>query len=810
MQIFRLTSSSKSVYIATQTLLIIGIVVFILLAGYIRFFYAPFATGYSDTFSYSADIISEDNFYDLSTKSYIGKQLSVTKFSYSVASKENNVLLIDNIFDVRTTNNDPIFTVKRTYGINPRTGSHTKGYGDHDRIGYLFAPKNLHKQDFTYWHVNYDEPATMHFTKEETIDDLRVYLYESDYHADQTKDLTYLPEVGKTKGVDLDIHLKLWVEPKTGRLISYHDTTTAYYYDLQTKQRLYPWNQFTNTFNQDSVSQQTSLVKSQIILVQIYEIYLPLSLIGITGILLLLLFRRRIPYFSSGIYYLVPLLFFGTTFIIFFITNTTLYHQNDLTFSSDTTSILSSVTQRMDIYKNALQGAKGLFSASQTVERDEWKKYIDEINIQKSYPGIQGIGFAKAFPASQLQTVINSVRKDGYPTFTVFPDTPRSLYTSIIYLQPLDARNLRAFGYDMMTEPTRRRAMEIARDTGLPTVSGRVKLLQENGMDVQQGFLLYVPVYKNNTKNTTQLERRKNLEGYVYAPFRINDFLSSIINNLPSKITKGIDIEVYDGVNEISEETELFDYDEGKFSKNESYLPVFKKTQTIFIQGHPWTFRFISTPKFNQDILTIILPYFILFGGGIFSLSLVFLIYSQSIARRKAEKIAKEISRRDEAVLTSISEGVIVTDEKGIITLANDEATHILGFNKQELIGNTLSAIAKLHTVKKTNISSDERPITLALTKKTVTKPSVDQNFYYVKKDGTSIPISLAVAPVIVDNSVVGAVEVFRDVTSEKNATDKIVDKNSELERINKVMVDREIKMIELKKEIQSLKKSKK
>ncbi len=40
-------------------------------------------------------------------------------------------------------------------------------------------------------------------------------------------------------------------------------------------------------------------------------------------------------------------------------------------------------------------------------------------------------------------------------------------------------RNLRAFGFDMYSEPVRRAAMEAARDTGAAALSGKVVLVQE-------------------------------------------------------------------------------------------------------------------------------------------------------------------------------------------------------------------------------------------------------------------------------------------------------------------------------------------
>src|SRR5260370_37229333 len=89
------------------------------------------------------------------------------------------------------------------------------------------------------------------------------------------------------------------------------------------------------------------------------------------------------------------------------------------------------------------------------------------------------------------------MHREGNPSFKIWPEGNRAEYHSIIYLEPLDRRNQVAIGYDMFTEPTRRAAMEQARDTGLPAASGRVTLVQEIDAEKQAGFLIYAPGYRH-------------------------------------------------------------------------------------------------------------------------------------------------------------------------------------------------------------------------------------------------------------------------------------------------------------------------
>ncbi|WP_353850005.1 CHASE domain-containing protein [Accumulibacter sp.] len=55
-----------------------------------------------------------------------------------------------------------------------------------------------------------------------------------------------------------------------------------------------------------------------------------------------------------------------------------------------------------------------------------------------------------------------AIRADGFPEYALRPPGERRHYSSIVYLEPFDWRNQRAFGYDMYSEPVRQRAMERA------------------------------------------------------------------------------------------------------------------------------------------------------------------------------------------------------------------------------------------------------------------------------------------------------------------------------------------------------------
>lgn len=233
-------------------------------------------------FQYQADIISYDNFYNPDKQEYEGERRSISDYTFKTLKVEGDTQLIEHAFAVHKVTGENIFSVSRTYAIDRHAMRHVPGAGDRPRDGYLFAPRNLQKgQPFTKWHINYDGPAHMVYSGEETLYGLPVYRYETHFEGvtiEQTKNLTSLPGVGVTKGIRLEPYLQVWVEPVTGMMVKFADDTVAYYTDLRTGEQLYPWNHFRNTFTADSVALHVEEAKQLKILSLMRHIGIPFML----------------------------------------------------------------------------------------------------------------------------------------------------------------------------------------------------------------------------------------------------------------------------------------------------------------------------------------------------------------------------------------------------------------------------------------------------------------------------------------------------------------------------------------------------
>ena len=74
----------------------------------------------------------------------------------------------------------------------------------------------------------------------------------------------------------------------------------------------------------------------------------------------------------------------------------------------------------------------------------------------------------------------------------------------IMFLEPFTPKNQRAFGFDLISEPVRSLATSRAITSGLPALSARVTLRQEDATGQQAGFLMFAPVYRNGMPVATR------------------------------------------------------------------------------------------------------------------------------------------------------------------------------------------------------------------------------------------------------------------------------------------------------------------
>ena len=92
--------------------------------------------------------------------------------------------------------------------------------------------------------------------------------------------------------------------------------------------------------------------------------------------------------------------------------------------------ISDAILKRIQAYEHVLRGGVGLFAASKSVERAEWRDYVASLGVQEQYPGIQGIGVSVLIPAAHLDAHLSTIRAEGFPNYAIHPAGVRAEYIS--------------------------------------------------------------------------------------------------------------------------------------------------------------------------------------------------------------------------------------------------------------------------------------------------------------------------------------------------------------------------------------------
>ena len=357
--------------------------------------------------------------------------------------------------------------------------------------------------------------------------------------------------------------------------------------------------------------------------------------------------------------------------------------EGKLLFDQSIQRIEETLRVRMQHHAQLLYGARGLVLASENVERKEWHDFVNSLNLEVRYPGIQGVGLSLHVQPSEHAAHIQKMRAEGFPDYAIHPEGARAEYYPVIYIEPFEGSNLRAFGYDIYTELTPRAALHYARDQNAPALSGKVVLVQETGADVQPGFNLYLPVYRKGQPIDTLEQRRTALLGFVYSPHRANDMMVGLFAKIPPKIA----FKIYDG-QAITSGGMIYDDDVSTARTDTGPSSRFHKVRSIEVFGHWWTLSYLSRPSFEAEVASYG-PVLILLGGTLMSLLLFGFIWSLSSTRERALRLASDMivkrvqtlaeKQRLLAILELTPDFIGISDMQGNLKFHNRAALRMVG-----------------------------------------------------------------------------------------------------------------------------------
>jgi PAS domain S-box-containing protein len=203
--------------------------------------------------------------------------------------------------------------------------------------------------------------------------------------------------------------------------------------------------------------------------------------------------------------------------------------------------------------------------------------------------------------------------------------------------------------------------------------------------------------------------------------------------------------------------------------------------------------------QFGLDFKTVAIYALPLLGGFIIIIGFI-IMWNRKLGREVAER--HEAEKQSRMLLEAVGEGIFGVDQKGYVTFINSVASQCLGFTSEQLIGQKVHALIHHTRPDGSHFPVEECPMWEAYTNGKISR--IDNEVLW-RQDGTSFPVEYNATPLRRNDEIVGAVISFRDITDVKEATKALHDHLGELERFNELAVDRELRMIELKQEINGL-----
>jgi len=165
--------------------------------------------------------------------------------------------------------------------------------------------------------------------------------------------------------------------------------------------------------------------------------------------------------------------------------------------------------------------------------------------------------------------------------------------------------------------------------------------------------------------------------------------------------------------------------------------------------------------------------------------------------RKKTEDALRESEKRFREMTQLLPQPVFETDLAGAFTYTNESGLDVFGYTQEDL--------EKGVNVLELYIPEDRDRVAQNFQKKLGGTEFENHEYTGLRKDRTTFPILVYTAPIMRDKQPHGVRGIVLDITERKHAEEKLRETMAELEYFNKAMVGRELRMIELKREVNVL-----
>jgi len=259
--------------------------------------------------------------------------------------------------------------------------------------------------------------------------------------------------------------------------------------------------------------------------------------------------------------------------------------------SRDADRIMVLAASRLQFYEQVLLGAAALFTASDDVSRDEWRRYVASQRIVDRFPELQAIAFARNVRAEDRAAFAAQVRRDDRSDFAIRPDVERAIYTPVLYSEPETPQGQELIGLDLQADTTRWQAMVQATVANRPTLNSGREVGAASLDGPMSRLEIFVPAWRDGA-----------VLGFAFAPLNVEQFIASVAKGAGENLT----LRLYDGI------------------LGQTGVPMpgeVRESRAISLGGRLWTID-VTVRGRAATATTQVMPYLVVLGGTTISLLL--------------------------------------------------------------------------------------------------------------------------------------------------------------------------------------------
>jgi PAS domain S-box-containing protein len=446
-------------------------------------------------------------------------------------------------------------------------------------------------------------------------------------------------------------------------------------------------------------------------------------------------------------------------------------------FAVDAATRASIIINALQTHLVDLEAVRRLYNASIQVDRREFTNFVTP--ALKTRPGVQAFEWIPRVPQAERARFEADARREGLRGYQFYqlgaqknhvPVEPRQYYYPVYYVEPL-AGNEPAVGFDLGSHPGRLAALERARDTGQPTATERITLVQETG--AQAGFLIYIPVYRQGRPTATVAQRRLALQGFALGVFRAGDTIEAAIRLLPEK---GLLMELLD-LSAPPDERLLYRNDREPGHRHTASWKNWLTPAVTLHYDHPFTFAgrqwqvdIVATSPYVQGHIS--LSYWLIPPLGI-GLTLLLALYLGALLSHQ-ERADNLVAVRTAALTKTTNTLGLILESIPVRVFWKDRESRFMGCNTlfardagcsdpQQLIGNDDFDMdwreqAELYRADDRQVMESRRP------KMNIIEPQTTPTGDKIWLNTSKVPLQMP------NGEVFGVLGVYEDITERKRA----------------------------------------